>query len=571
MTLLSEPAHPVRRAALAPTAALPQAPARAGTLRSLLVALAAAILAMLLVAAPAATASTPARAAADATDWDSTVEQMVTAIEQVPGQFAAGDTAGVETSIRRAYYEIYQVSGLEAQINHRLGEERADAFVSQLLSLRDLARDGAADQGDVQAATDATVQLLRDDVAELAATPELDDQWARVGQRIVDQIEAAKTAYAAGDHPGAATAAKDAYLAHYEADGLEKATISYLGQARVSELESMFTQLRQNGRDGSESVEDFTAQADALSAAITQDAATLDRMTSSSEGLGWNGFWASFLVLIREGAEALLVVAALVTYAKKSGRRDQLTGIVVGVAGALAISIGLAFLFSRLAASAASGLSQELLEGVTGLLAVVMLIWVSNWILSKSTGRKFQAYIDKQAGRGVETGGTFALASAAFLAVLREGSETILFFAPIIAGARTGGDHAKIWLGIGAAALLLVVLFAAVWLFGVRLPLGPFFRWTSVLLGLLSVTIAGGAVKEFQDATLVPATLVPGVPQITVLGLYPTVETLAAQGAVLAVLAVLALVQRRRTRAERTPPSLPEPSETPETPAPSAH
>jgi len=526
---------------------------------SILLALGAVLLTVTMIMAPGA----PARAA-DA-DWDAVVEQMATTIEQIPGQFAAGDAAGVETSIRQAYYETYQVSGLEAQIDHRLGEDRADAFVTQLLSLRDLARDDTATPADIRAATDATVRLLRDDVAELATTSELGDQWTRVGLRIVDQIEAAKTAYAAQDFPAAATAAREAYLAHYEADGLEKATISYLGQARVSELESMFTQLRQSGRDGTVSAEDFTARADRLSAAITQDAAQLDQMTSTGE-LGWSGFWASFLILVREGAEALLVVAALVTYAKKAGRSDQLTGIVIGVAGALAVSIALAVLFSRVAASAASGLGQELLEGVTGLLAVVMLIWASNWILSKASGRRFHAYIDRQTGRGVASGGTFALVSTAFLAVLREGTETILFFAPILAGARTGGDHAKVWLGVAAAAVLLAVMFAAVWLFGVRLPFGPFFTWTSALLGLLSVTIAGGAIKEFQDATLVPATLVPGAPQISVLGLYPTVETLAAQAVVLIVLVVLAIVQHRKSRASDRQASVPDPAVVPSEP-----
>jgi high-affinity iron transporter len=495
---------------------------------------------------------------AEDTDWNSVVDQMTETIQQVPDQYAAGDTEGVETSIRKAYYETYQVSGLEAQIDHRLGTDRADAFVTQLLALRDLARN-AASQSEVEEATTATVDLLRADVADLAATPELNDQWTRVGQRIIERIEAAKTAYAQGDYESAASAARDAYLAHYEADGLEKATISYIGQSRVTDLESMFTQLRQDGRDGSLSVEDYGAKADELTAAITQDAAQLDEMTSRDE-LGWSGFWASFLVLVREGAEALLVVAALVTYAMKAGRRDQLVGIMTGVVAALAISIGLAVLFSRLASSATSGFSQELLEGITGLLAVVMLIWVSNWILSKASGARFQEYIDRTASKGVAAGGSFALASAAFLAVLREGSETILFFAPIIAGAKTGGDHAKIWMGVGAAVALLALLFTLVWVFGVRLPLKPFFTWTSVLLGILSVTIAGGAVKEFQDATLVSQTLVPGVPQVTILGLYPTAETLAAQLAVVAILVVLAVLQRRKSRAEKRGAHVPDPA-----------
>ena len=486
--------------------------------------------------------SAPAHAEEDS--WDSVVSEMEGKINQIPEQYASGDLEGVERSIRQTYYEVYQVSGLEAQIDHRLGSERNDAFVDQLLSLRDLARDGVS-QSDIDAGVAETITMLNDDVAELRTTPELNDKWSRVATRAIDQLEASKTAYAAGDHAAAANAARDAYLAHYEADGLEKATISYIGQARVSELETMFTQLRQNARDASLSVEEFNEKADTLAEALRVDAEELDQLTSRAE-LGWSGFWASFAILLREGAEALLVVAALVTYAMKAGRRDQLVGILGGVVAALALSAGLAVAFSRLTSSAATGLGQELIEGVTGLLAVAMLVWVSNWILSKSTGDKWQSYINSKAGEGVAKGGVLGLASVAFLAVLREGAETILFFSPILAASKTGGDSLKIWLGVGAAVLILAIMFTLIWVFGVRLPLKAFFKWTSVLLGVLAVTIAGGAIKEFQDATVVSATHIEGVPTISLLGVYPTVETLAAQALVIAVLVILGFVQFRK-------------------------
>ncbi len=486
--------------------------------------------------------SAPAHAEEDG--WDSVVAEMEGKINQIPGQYASDDQEGVERSIRQTYYEVYQVSGLEAQIDHRLGTERNDAFVGQLLSLRDLTREGVP-QSEVEAAVAETIALLNDDVAELRTTPELNDKWSRVATRAIDQLETSKTEYAAGDYAAAANAARDAYLAHYEADGLEKATISYIGQARVSELETMFTQLRQNARDASLSVAEFNAKADTLAEALREDADHLDQLTSSGE-LGWSGFWASFAILLREGAEALLVVAALVTYAMKAGRRDQLVGIIGGVVVALAASVALAVLFSRLTSSAATGLGQELIEGITGVLAVIMLVWVSNWILSKSTGDKWQSYIASKAGEGVAKGGVLGLASVAFLAVLREGAETILFFSPILAASKTGGDSLKIWIGVGAAVLLLAIMFTLIWVFGVRLPLKAFFTWTSVLLGILAVTIAGGAIKEFQDATVVSATHLEAAPTISWLGIYPTVETLAAQAFVIAILVILGIVQFRK-------------------------
>lgn len=491
--------------------------------------------------------ATPANAAEK--DWSPVSEQMEEILGAIPDQFAAGDITAVETSIRKAYYEVYQVSGLESEIDHRLGSQQAEDFYTQLLALRDLARGGASAE-DVSNAVDDVIFQLQGDVAELADAPEVTDKWSRVATRAAESLEEAKTAYAAEDFQAAANAARDAYLAHYEADGLEKASISYLGQARVSELESMFTQLRQLGRDGEVTVDEYNEIADTLIQALQDDAVQLDQLTSSDE-LGWAGFWASFLILLREGAEAMLVVAALVTYAKKAGRKDQLKGILIGVGAALMVAIALAFGFSRLTASVASGFSQELIEGITGILAVIMLIWASNWILSKASGKRWDAYIKKQAGAQTAGGGTFALASVAFLAVLREGAETILFFSPILAASKTSADNAKIWLGVGSAALILAIIFLLVWAFGVRLPMQAFFKWTSILLGILAVTIAGGAIKEFQDATLIPVTTVEGVPTISFLGLYPTVETLLTQAIVIIILVILAVVQYRAShRAE---------------------
>ena len=107
---------------------------------------------------------------ADDKDWDSYTAEMTEKIQQIPDQYAAGDLPGVETSIRQAYYEVYQVSGMEAEIDHRLGEDRNDAFVADLLAIRDMTQDGAS-QEDVQAATDDVIALLESNVADLKKAP----------------------------------------------------------------------------------------------------------------------------------------------------------------------------------------------------------------------------------------------------------------------------------------------------------------------------------------------------------------------------------------------------------------
>ena len=487
----------------------------------------------------------PASHAAE--NYDEVVAAMTQKIQQIPGQYEAGDLDGIKTSIRQAYYENYQTSGLEDQIKHRLGDERSSEFVKALLDLRTQANSGVP-AADLEKSSMDVIGKLEANVKELEDAPELNDQWTRVAGNISDLLTSAKDEYAAGNFEKAYKAATDAYLAQYEANGLEKATISYIGQSRVSQLEGLYADMRQMAKDQSKSADEYAAVADELISYVQEDAKTLDELTAPDAELGWRGFFASFLILLREGAEALLVVAAVVTYALKGNRRDQLKGILVGVLAALAISAGLAVLFANITASASSGFSQELIEGITGLLAVVMLIWVSNWILNKVGGNRWEEYLERTAGEKTAAGGSFALALVAFLAVLREGSETVLFYLPIIAGAKNSSDHIKIWLGVAAAVAILAVLFLLVWKFGVRLPMKAFFKWTSILLGLLAVTIAGGAIKEFQDATLISSHRVEGVPEISLLGIYPTVESLGAQLLVILILVVLGWLQYRQSK-----------------------
>lgn len=304
-------------------------------------------------------------------NWDSVVQAMSAKIEQIPGQYASGDLEGLNTSIRQAYYENYQPSGLEDQIKHRLSTERSDAFVKDLLDLRTQANNGVS-QSEIAESTAKVVDTLKTNVADLADAPELNDQWTRVANNIVELLEKAKADYQSGKYDDAYLAATEAYLAQYEANGLEKAKISYIGQSRVSQLEALYADLRQIAKAQSKTASEYAAIADELAGYVLADATKLDELTSPDTELGWRGFFASFLILLREGAEALLVVAAVVTYALKANRRDQLRGILAGVLAALAISAGLAMLFTNLTASASSGLSQELIEGTTGLLAVLI-------------------------------------------------------------------------------------------------------------------------------------------------------------------------------------------------------
>lgn len=485
----------------------------------------------------------PARAAAEES-WQDVADQVAALLTQVPGEYASGDLTAVESTLRKAYYDHYQAQGLEDQIKHRLGAERATAFSTGLVEARNLARAGAS-QAEIESAISGLIAQLTTDLEDLRDTPELNDRWTRVAQSIITTANNALRLFEAGQTDQGYREATRAYLQHYEADGLEKATLSYLSSGRVAEVEGEFRDIRVGIRDGWP-VDEVRAHVDQLSEMVTEDAAALDAL-GASESIGWSGFVAAFLILLREGVEALLVVAAVVTYVLKTGRRDQLRGVYLGIAAAMAVSVGLAVAFSSLTSSADLGMSQELIEGIVGLLAAALLIYISHWILSKSEGDAWHRYINSSIDKQASSGGQWALFTVVFLAVAREGFETILFFVPVFGAARTPMDHLLIWLGMAAAVVLLAILFVAVRRFGVRLPLRRFFRWTSVLLSILAITIAGGAAKELQDAMVLDATPVPGIPQVEWLGLYPTVETLVAQGIVTVIVIVLAVWQFRRS------------------------
>src|SRR5262249_46484626 len=137
-------------------------------------------------------------------------------------------------------------------------------------------------------------------------------------------------------------------------------------------------------------------------------------------------FIQSFLIILREGFEAILVVGAVVAFLLKTGHRERLRSIWLGIGAALAASavtaIGLRTVLKAIPAS------QELIEGVTLLIAVGVLFSVSYWLISRVEAAKWQQFIREKVNNALEHGGGRALAFVAFLAVYREGAETALFY-----------------------------------------------------------------------------------------------------------------------------------------------
>ncbi|MGO3357697.1 MAG: FTR1 family iron permease, partial [Bifidobacterium crudilactis] len=181
---------------------------------------------------------------------------------------------------------------------------------------------------------------------------------------------------------------------------------------------------------------------------------------------------------------------------------------------------------------------------------MVMLLYTSNWMLSKSSVESWNTYIKEKTVAAVSQGSVLSLALLSFLAVFREGAETVMFYQAIFTMAPSGGK--EIWLGFAAATVVLAILFLLIRFTSVKIPIRPFFMITSALMAVMVVIFAGGGVHALIEGDIIPATYLPSVPTNDWIGLYPYAQTVIAQ--IVALLAVVALftvslIRQRRTRA----------------------
>jgi high-affinity iron transporter len=263
-------------------------------------------------------------------------------------------------------------------------------------------------------------------------------------------------------------------------------------------------------------------------------------------------------ILFREGLEALLVIIALVAGTRETGQTPRVRDIYLGAGIAVVASAALAWTVNHLLADNTS----DTLEGIFQLLAAATLFYVSSWMTSKGQAKQWSSFIRSQVESAKSSRGpSIALALTAFLAVMREGAETIVFFQALVSGATERVERHAIALGVAAGALALTLVFTLLRRLVYRIPIGAFFSVTSVLLYGLAVVFAGQGIGSFQESGVVSATFVSHVPTLPMLGVFPTIQTLAAQGLLLA-LAAAALVVPRIRRCEQ------EVGHAPSTPAP---
>jgi high-affinity iron transporter len=254
---------------------------------------------------------------------------------------------------------------------------------------------------------------------------------------------------------------------------------------------------------------------------------------ASPPASGWGAFIQSLLIILREGFEAILVIGAVVAFLIKTGHRERLRSIWVGVLLALGASALTAFVLATVLRALPA--TREVIEGATMLLAVVVLFFVSYWLISRVEAAKWQKFIREKVDAALQHGGGTTLALVAFLAVYREGAETALFYQALLN--EGSGIVLPILAGVLVGGAMLAVIFTLFWKYGIRIPLRPFFAVTSVLLYYMAFVFMGKGVRELQEGGVMSITVLPGWPHVEAMGIFPSVETLLAQSLLLLLFA----------------------------------
>jgi high-affinity iron transporter len=237
------------------------------------------------------------------------------------------------------------------------------------------------------------------------------------------------------------------------------------------------------------------------------------------------------MILLREGLEAILILAAILAFLSKADRHDAIRHVHAGWLAAL--TLGIATWLAATYFITISGANRELTEGITALLATAVLLYVGFWLHGKVYAQRWKRFIETKV-RGALTSRTmWALALVSFLAVYREVFETVLFYQALWVQAGPAG-HTGILIGFVGAAGALIVLAWLIFRYSVRLPIALFFGTSSALLVGLAVVFAGKGVAALQAAGIFPIDPVH-IPSIPFLGIYPNRQALALQVVLLCV------------------------------------
>ena len=492
--------------------------------------------------------------------WQQNFKTIDDLLAQALMQYQAGDFAAAKKSAQQAQYDGYKNSEMEMAIRQNRSAAISAAINQQFYDLIKL-----SEQPEQINALGYQITTLLQDIEEqlpqLPTTRESqqsnqsavenaqdaipDQDWNQVTTEINQRIQQAIQFAAQGKNQKAMLAVQDTYFDVFESSGMENKVGSRESDLKL-ELEGYFTRLVSLMK-ANENSEKLQQQASALANKLSQ---TVEMLQGSGQQSDWSMFLYSLLIITREGLEALLIVAAIVAYLVKNHHQDKLPVIRQSVYVALVASLITAGLFQLIFAN--SGASRELLEGFTMILAVIMLFMMSYWLLSKVEAQNWKRYLEGKLSLALTTGSLIGLWLTSFLAVYREGAETVLFYYALVGDATSAVSYFYLLAGLAVGVILLTICYFIMRYSIVKLPLKPFFMFTGSFMYLMAFVFAGKSVLELIEGKLFQPTLLANIPEISWLGIYPYLETLVPQ-VILVVAAIFALIymkyQNRQTDA----------------------
>ncbi|MFU0513419.1 FTR1 family iron permease [Gardnerella greenwoodii] len=518
--------------------------------------------------------------------WSDVSKAIDSQLQQGQSEYKSGNNSGAATRFQAAYNSVYVASNMITVVRDTFGQNKVQSQSDQFQQLQTLVYQ--QNQGDQIAAVSKALSAdVSQTAAQLDSNSKIDKPniyaqklraqikaerkkldaakkknlgrngrtWSQVAREMNVILDKSVATYksAKGNKSQVATAVdliNEAYYQYYEKLGFEKNVMNAISGSRVSTVEYQFKECRQAMNNG-KTVEQAKKFVTDLKAMLIEDSAKLDGGASSNANpfmqFITSSFGQAFVILLREGLEALLVVAAIIAYLIKSGHKNMVKYIYLGLAAGIVASLIVAALFGLLFNG--SGPQQEITEGVVALFAMLMLLYTSNWMISRSSVQAWNKYISDQTTAAVSKGSLISLALLSFLAVFREGAETVIFYQAIFAV--SSGADSLIWGGFVAAAAVLVVIFLLIRFASVRIPIRPFFTGTSALMSVLVVIFAGGGVHALIEGDALAGMYIQGLPTNDWLGFYPYVETITAQIVAAIVVISLLCVSIARSRGKR--------------------
>ena len=532
--------------------------------------------------------------------WGSSADRIDQYLDAAFEYYVAGDNKAAYDSVNNAYFKVYETTGFERQTmsyvsgprknaveleyttckaavkKTELDDETKSAVRTELNKLKAMIREDANKLAvkDGEPLTETTYwlngeQVNEDPWADIAGDPNAATHyasWTEAAEAIDELLDTAQTAYKGKDFEAAADNLNTAFYTVYEESGLSHKIYSALSIPDRQSVDATFSAAREIAegekyqptafrnqlkkvRSGvyakAGAIDEIEAAEKAEQAAAAAEAAAAETGAKSDPKL--LTFLGAFGIIVREGLEAILVIAAIIAYLVKSGNAKSLKNVYVGaLLGIVASFVAAIILYFVKRAVTGAGMAQEIIEGITALIAVCVLFYVSNWMISKAEAAAWSGYIDSKVQSSVERRSAFTLAFTAFLSVFREGAEVVLFYQPML----SEGNPGMVWLGFGVGCVVLVFVYLAITKLSIRLPIKVFFTATSILMAIMCVAFLGSGIKELAEGGLFECTLyVTGVPEndvVQVLGIYPYLETLLPQLILSIVLLITFMVAHYR-------------------------